>query len=89
MRYVEYGVISELDGRLGHEAAGDRALDMDRDNWASTAGDVTLRFGYRQVMDASCETAGIVANALRRGGWSGSPRRCGADCRLWGNSLVL
>jgi hypothetical protein len=87
--YVGYGVVCELDGRLGHESDYDRSNDRDRDNRAADAEAVTLRFGYRQVLDASCETAGIVAGALRRRGWRGRLRRCGPDCRLWDRSSVL
>ena len=84
VEYVGFGVISELDGRLGHESAGDRAADMDRDNAASAGRSVTFRFGYRQVTETPCETAGTIARALLAKGWSGSPRRCSPNCRLWG-----
>jgi hypothetical protein len=82
VEYLGYDLVSELDGRLGHESEVDRWADMDRDN--RSAGDaLTLRFGHRHVMDRACETAAIVADGLRRRGWQGSPRRCGPDCRLW------
>ena len=84
VEYVGFGVISELDGRLGHEALLDRASDMVRDNAASHSGAATYRFGYVQVTERSCETAGIVADALRRRGWRESVRRCGAECQLRG-----
>lgn len=83
VEYLQYGVITELDGRLGHESERGRAYDKDRDNRAAGACEVTLRFGYRQVMDAPCETAGLVADTLDRRGWRGAVRRCAPDCRIW------
>ena len=78
--YVEYGVLIELDGRLGHEAAWDRWADMDRDNAALANGALTIRLGYRQVVGTPCRAAIFVAEVLRGRGWPGVLRPCGPQC---------
>lgn len=78
--YQEYGVVVELDGRLGHEGMG-RFRDMRRDNGALFRGEVTLRYGRADLHDRSCPIAWQVAAVLIRRGWPGLPRRC-AHCAL-------
>jgi hypothetical protein len=77
--YSDFGVIHELDGRLGHEWTGDQLRDRRRDGWAAASGAVTLRHGYADIMEP-CETARLVAATLQARGWRGSPRRCGVAC---------
>lgn len=55
---------------------------MERDNAGVLSGDATLRYGWIDTTSRSCETAGQVATVLQRNGWTGTPRRCGPDCRL-------
>jgi len=81
-RYGGYGVRVELDGWLGHP--GGRT---DADTWRDNAvllerGDRTLRYRWRHVTVAPCACAAQVAEALRRGGWRGSPRACGPGCAV-------
>ncbi len=71
--------VVELDGRLGHEWAADRWRDLDRDVAAAVAGDLTLRVGWRQVLEP-CRLAGSVAAVLRARGWDGHLRSCGPSC---------
>ena len=71
--------VVELDGRLGHEWAADRWRDLDRDLAAAVAGDLTLRVGWRQVLEP-CRLAASVAAVLRARGWKGSLRLCGPSC---------
>ncbi|MEV4517842.1 type IV toxin-antitoxin system AbiEi family antitoxin domain-containing protein [Dactylosporangium sp. NPDC049525] len=81
-RDVEYGAfrrIVELDGRAAHL---DPSRDRWRDNAAATQGWSTLRFGWADVNARPCETAVVVAAALRQGGWTGTPTRCGTACRI-------
>ena len=81
-RDVDYrvqGVVVELDGRLAHGAAGQRWADLDRDIDSVVAGDVTLRAGWGQVLQA-CRLADAVGRLLRARGWSGAPRPCGPGC---------
>lgn len=81
-RDVEYqglGVVVELDGRLGHEFQADRWDDLDRDIASAVEGDVTIRAGWRQVLQP-CRLAAAVARLLIARGWVGSPRSCGPGC---------
>lgn len=74
--YQSQRVRDELDGRRFH---GDHLAvfrDMRRDNVAALAGDVTLRFGWHDVVDRPCEVAALVASVLQARGWKGGPRRC-------------
>lgn len=80
--YDEYGVRTELDGNLGHPG-GRTDADTWRDNAVVLAtGELTLRYRWRHVAVDPCGTAAQVAMALRRGGWTGTPRRCGPACTL-------
>jgi hypothetical protein len=77
--YPGFGVVLELDGRLGHEWASDQLRDRRRDATAAVYGSLTLRHGYADVMDP-CETARLVAAVLHSRGWRGAPRRCSSTC---------
>ncbi len=79
--YEPFGVIVELDGRLGHEGEGvfrDRA----RDNGTTVSGKASLRFGWADVDTSPCEVAQDVAALLWSRGWRGTLTRCGAGCRV-------
>lgn len=81
VRYDDYGVIVELDGRAYHDSAHARDADARRDLAERAASDTTtLRVTYGLVFDDPCRTAAWVAEVLRRRGWSGEPRDCPA-CR--------
>ncbi|MEP7034563.1 MAG: type IV toxin-antitoxin system AbiEi family antitoxin domain-containing protein [Dermatophilaceae bacterium] len=79
--YKPFGVVVELDGRLGHEADG-VFRDRSRDNSTTVSGKASLRFGWADVDAQPCEVAQDVAEVLRSRGWPGSLRRCGVHCRL-------
>lgn len=79
VEYVDQAVIVELDGRLGHEWALDHWDDLDRDLDATTSGRVTLRAGWRQVLQP-CRLARTVALVLAARGWTGAAHPCGPDC---------
>ena len=64
----EFGLIVELDGRLGHTGMG-RFRDMRRDNRSTTDGLATLRYGKADVFGIPCEVADEVAVNLMRRGW--------------------
>ena len=78
--YEEYGVVVELDGRVGHEGLG-RFRDMSRDNDAGLTGLLTLRYGHRDLRGRPCEVARQVAAALTQRGWLNPIVRC-PRCRL-------
>ncbi|ANH40267.1 hypothetical protein I601_3869 [Nocardioides dokdonensis FR1436] len=71
----DHGVLIELDGRLGHELAADRWRDLERDLESLASGAVTLRAGWRQVLEP-CRLARVVASVLAARGWTGSLRAC-------------
>ncbi len=75
MLYEKYGLLVELDGRLGHEGMG-RFRDMRRDNASTSDGLATLRYGKADVFGLPCEVAMEVAHNLVLRGWNGPPDRC-------------
>jgi hypothetical protein len=75
--YRAYGLVVELDGRLGHEGVG-RFRDMTRDNHATVSGEATLRYGHADVAGEPCGVARQVADVLLRRGWDGPFVRCPA-----------
>ena len=77
--YEGLHTVVELDGRLGHDSTTDRWDDLDRDIAAAIAGDVTIRAGWRQTLNA-CRLAVAVGGILQSRGWTGSPMPCAAEC---------
>jgi len=73
--YDTYGLLVELDGRLGHEGAG-RFRDMRRDNAFALLAMLTLRYGWPDVVERPCEVASQVATVLTGRGWPGPLGRC-------------
>jgi hypothetical protein len=81
IHYREYRAAVELDGRASHPDAR-RWRDKHRDNAAAADGIITLRYGWADVTERPCETAGEIAAVLARAGWRGTVRRCGPACRI-------
>jgi len=79
--YEPFGVVVELDGRLGHEGDG-VFRDRTRDNITTVSGKVSLRFGWADVDAQACEVAQDVAVLLWSRGWRGRLTRCGVGCRV-------
>lgn len=73
--YVEFDVLVELDGRLGHELGG-AFRDMWRDNVHVVDGQSTLRYGWVDVAERCCAAARQVALVLARHGWTGTLVPC-------------
>lgn len=69
----EFGIVVELDGRVGH---GDAFRDMDRDNRLAMVGWVTLRYGWHDVTTRPCEVAWSLHQILQERGFQGSRTRC-------------
>ena len=77
MRYEQYGVIVELNGRTWHD--NPRAWDADakRDLAELAVSELlTARVTYGLVFRDQCQTARWIADVLRRRGWRGECRRC-------------
>jgi len=72
----EWRLVVELDGRLFHDHATQRDLDLDRDLDEVTEGRTAVRLGWGQVTRRACRTATRLAILLSRGGWDGAPALC-------------
>ena len=81
VEYVAQATDIELDGRLGHDAAEDRWDDLDRDLGSAAAGRLTLRLGWRQVLQP-CRAAFTIGRILAARGWCGDVRPCGPHCTI-------
>lgn len=84
VEYVDLGQIVELDGRLFHDSAQQRDIDLDRDLAAAVDREHAVRLGWGQVLDRSCATAGRIGTLLSHRGWSGPVRACAAVCEAPG-----
>ncbi len=74
--YVAFGVLVEVDGRLGHEQWADRVRDSRRDRALLTANRVTTRLFWPDVAVTPCASARDLSRVLADRGWQGRPRRC-------------
>ncbi|WP_440713932.1 type IV toxin-antitoxin system AbiEi family antitoxin domain-containing protein [Gordonia sp. FQ] len=75
--YPEWGLIIELDGRLGHDDSVARTRDFERDLDAAVgARRRTVRLCYAQATTSACATAVKIGALLRQGGWPGTPAPC-------------
>lgn len=83
--YDEFGVVVELDGRVAHEGLRAQARDVERDIDAAISGQVTIRPGWRHVLEP-CRLAESVGSLLRARGWTGHVTPCGEDCATTGPS---
>ncbi|MFN0284272.1 MAG: type IV toxin-antitoxin system AbiEi family antitoxin [Kineosporiaceae bacterium] len=81
LRYRPWRLVVELDGREAHPDWA-RFRDRGRDNALTEAGEVTLRYGWREVVTHPCEVAAQVVRVLRLHGWTGTPRPCRPGCPL-------
>ena len=73
-------LVTELDGRTGHDKAEEEWRDMDRDNLDEEAGRGHLRYGPAQVFGQGCRVAGQTRRSLVRRGWRGAGEKCGPCC---------
>lgn len=71
--WQDFGVVAELDGRLGHEQA---FRDMARDNRLAMSGLQILRYGWHDVTHRPCEVAWQLREVLGSRGWVGDRGRC-------------
>lgn len=82
VEYKAWRTLVELDGRLGHEWTSDRWDDLDRDVDAAVDGHLTVRIGWRQVLQP-CRLAERMARILVARGWPGRARSCGPCCLVF------
>lgn len=75
VKYDDYGVAVELDGRLGHEWALDQWADLERDLVAATEELMSVRLGWGAVSEP-CRLAPMVGQLLVSRGWGGSVHPC-------------
>ena len=81
VRYDDYGLIVELDGRAFHDSPRARDDDAARDlAELAVRDDATARVTYGLVFRDGCTTAARIASVLIRRGWTGTPHRC-PECR--------
>ena len=83
--YEPYGICVELhgiayqgDGRVGRDGrVGGGYRRQDAGNAGPAADDTrTFSFDFVSVTEEACQSAALVAAALRRRGWQGQPRSC-------------
>lgn len=74
MLYEEFGVLAEIDGKLGH--VDGRFRDFARDNEHSAQGLLSFRFGSFDIRSQPCLLAAQLAEGLRARGWSGELSLC-------------
>ncbi|SHM44430.1 DUF559 domain-containing protein [Cryptosporangium aurantiacum] len=82
VHHREYRTTIELDGAAVHQSTAAARRDMSRDNAAAVRGEATLRYGWQDVRRRPCAVAAEVATVLRTRGWTGTPTRCGPNCRI-------
>lgn len=81
--YEAYGLVVELDGRIGHDSWDDQGKDADRDlDDLALANRMTARLRWRQIYGTPCRTATRIARILAKAGWKKRPTPCGDDCQL-------
>lgn len=80
LRWRAFGVVGELDGRIGHERSVDRWADQDRDLDAALEQLITIRLGWRHSEHEPCRTAVRLGRLFNTRGWDGRPRRCRLGC---------
>lgn len=77
--YDEFGLVVELEGRVGHASWEAQGRDADRDLDDHAAGQESVRLRWGQVFKTPCRTADRLARILSRRGWTGTLTRC-PDC---------
>lgn len=84
----QFGVVSEVDGELGHVGA-DRLIDARRDRKTLATGRVTARQGWIDVHFAPCELAADLYGIYRSRGYRGGIALCGPNCTVMRHIALL
>lgn len=74
--YGGYGLVVEVDGRIGHEGWQGRRRDGRRDREAARSGRLTARVFWDEIVERPCDLALEVGGLLRDRGWAGVVRPC-------------
>ena len=74
--YEAFGIVIEVDGRLGHEEWSDRIRDGRRDRQLAARDRWTSRVFWPDVAVTPCATAREVGGLLSARGWGGRITRC-------------
>lgn len=82
VEYLTARTIVELDGRLGHDLAADRWSDLARDVDAAADGALSVRLGWRQVLEP-CRTAAAITRILIARGATVAATPCSATCSMY------
>ena len=80
VEYEEFGLVVELDGRIGHEGWSATGRDADRDLDDHADGREAVRLRWTQVFGTPCRTTDRIGRILARRGWDGRPYACRPDC---------
>jgi hypothetical protein len=75
-----FEIVTELDGRRGHDSQDDRFRDNWRDNVNVLLGRAPLRHGWQDMLDSPCEVARQRLILLRNRGWHGPIIECSPGC---------
>lgn len=86
--YEEFGLVVEIDGRVGHQAWASRQKDGRRDRTTLVGGRVTVRCFWVDLVPTACELAVDVGTIIRSRGWTGQVRPCGPTCAALRGTLV-
>ena len=89
VEHEEFGLVVEIDGRLGHQAWAERQRDGRRDRGAAVTGRLTVRAFWPDLVPTPCGLAGDVAAILSTRGWRGQPSACRPTCSLREGSVPL
>jgi hypothetical protein len=81
--YEDWGLVVEIDGRLGHSGWVAQRRDGIRDRVTlARHSKVTVRCYWADLVPNGCALASEVAAILQSRGWTGRPIRCGRGCRV-------
>lgn len=90
IEYDEFGLVVEIDGRLGHAGWAAQQRDGIRDRGVVVSGRLAIRCYWPDLVPTACALASDVAVILTMRGWRGQPRACGPECSLkWEGSVPL
>ncbi|KRF21272.1 hypothetical protein ASG90_01345 [Nocardioides sp. Soil797] len=80
--YEEQRLVVELDGRLFHDSAAQRDIDLERDLDVAADDRDSVRLGWGQCVQRPCSTARKLGRILQLRGWLGQPEPCGPGCAV-------